>query len=329
MPHPFHISTLVTRRNIAADGVQVVDLGVQPLSVLLLKLRCLNDTGTLANWANGFRLAQAVNRLTILYRGQGIISMRGEDIMALNYYRWGLVPQLGNPDNTNDETRSLVLPVIMGRYPFMPSSCFPAVGKGELTMELDLDDADTGYTDLEFSVDAVEMPNASPKEYERRIQQTATWPATGQQDLDLPVGNRIRGLLLWGTTGFVGATPAPSFSDVTILSDNQEAGFRAVEWDTLQTLHMLWGRLPLPVTEDNHVHNTTVDGNAQTAVATLSGGGHNPATGSYYNYSFVDYDPTGDDKYALETSSAKRLQIRATAATADAVRVIPIERITT
>lgn len=320
----FRYSNVVTQRTISADGVYSYDLGVEPLSVIMLQLRPLNDTGTLANWANAFRLAQAVNRLTVLYRGESIISMRGEDIAAMNYYRWGLVPQLLNADNTNNELRSLSLPIIMGRWPYSKSSLFPATGKGELQLELDLDIADTGYDTLQIAVDCLELPDAKPKEYEKRVQQSLTFSATGYNDMDLPVGNLIRGMLLWGTTGYDGASPAPSWGNLSVLLDNAEAGFRSCDWESLVPLHALLGRHPLPPTEDDHKHLVTTDGNAQTELATLGGGGYNLAT-TYNNYAFLDFDPTGDDTFALDATGARRLQLRANAETANAVRCIPVE----
>lgn len=328
MPHDFHISNIVPERNIAADGVFTYDMGVNPLSVILVNLRPLNDTGTLAQWCNGFQIAQAINRATLYYRGQAVVSMRGEDIVALNFQRWGLLPHMygSNDDDTNNERRCVTIPIILGRYPFSKTSCFPAAGKGELVLELDLDVADTGYDTLNLSIDTIELPNAKPKEYERRVQQTQTWAATGNNDLDLPVGNPIRGLHLWGTTSFVGASPAPSWGNITVLMDNQEVGFRALDWEVGQMLNSLWGRPGLNPTEDGHLHRVTTDGNAQTELTTLAGGGHGPtAAGTYRNYLFLDFDPTGDDTFVLDTKSARRLQIRANAETADAVRCVPIE----
>lgn len=323
-PFPFHISTLVPERNIAADAVLTYDLGVQPLSVVRLAIKPLNDTGTLAQWPNAFQLAKALNRVTIYYRGAAIISMRGEDIIALNWYRWGLSPVLVNADNVNNERRTMVLDIPMGRYPFMPESCFPGVGKGELVLEIDFDIADTGYDTLNFQVDTVELPGAKPTSFEKRVQQGLTFAATGDNDIDLPVGNLVRGVLLWGTTGYDGAAPAPSFGKVTTLVDNMEAGFRGVDWELIRGLQQLWGRSWLPPSEDDHFHTTTVDGNAGTAVETLTGGGYNRAT-TYNNYAFLDFDPTGNDAFALDTAGAMRFQIRANAETADAVRVVPIE----
>lgn len=322
--HPFHISNIVTDRLPAADGVYTHDLGVNPLSVILLNLRPLNDTGTLANWCNGFKIAQAVNRFTLLYRGEAIVSMKGEDIAAMNYLRWGMVPMLGNPDNVNDERRNYTLPIPLGRYPYSRTSCFPASGKGELVVEMDLDIADTGYDGLRYSIDIIELPGAKPKEFEKRVQQTMTWAATGNNDIDLPVGNKIRGLQLWGTTGYDGAAPAPSWGSVTVLLDNQETGFRSVDFETLTMLQALWGRTTLPPHEDGHMHTTTTDGNAQTAVSTLDGGGFTRLA-EYRNYAFLDFDPDATDAYVLDTKDARRLQIRANAETADAVRCVPIE----
>jgi hypothetical protein len=324
-----NLTNYLAQRNIAADGVYTYDLGVQPLSVLLINLRPLNDTATLATWANAYRICQAINRLTIYDRGHAVQSMRGEDIAALNFFRWGFTPFLANADDTNNERRVVTLPVIMGRYPYSLTSCYPARGKGELQVELDLDVADTGYDTLDISIDAIELPGAKVKEYERRLTQSMTFNATGAQDMDLPVGNLLRGLFLWGTTGYGGAAPAPSWGNVSVLLDNQEAGIRGIDWEVSQMLQALSGRPCLPPSEDNHLHRVTADGNAQTELTTLGGGGHGPTTPSeYFLYSLLDFDPTGDDAFALDTSAAKRLQIRAIAETADAVRCVSIERLT-
>lgn len=320
----FHISNILPERDIASDTVNQYDMGVQPLSAILLNLRPLNDTGTLANYCNALRICQAVNRATLYYRGSAVISMRGEDIAAFNFHRWGMMVGGANWDNVDNERRSVTLPIILGRYPFMQDECFPAAGKGELQLELDLDAVDTGYDGLKISIDTVELPDGKPKVYEKRVQQTQTWAATGNNDIDLPVGNPIRGFFLWGTTGYDGATPAPSWGDVTVLKDNQEYGFRSVSWATLRTLANLWGRQNIGTPEDEHFHITTTDGNAQTAVSTLGGSGFNRQA-TYNNSVFLDFDPTGTDEFVMQTADARRVQIRANAGTADAVRCVPVE----
>lgn len=312
----------VQDRLIAADGLENFDLAVNPLSVILLALRPLNDTGTLANFQSYRGLCAALNRVSVLYRGEAIQSMRGEDLAAFNYFRWGMMPFQGQHDDVNNERRCAVLPIVMGRWPYSKDSCFPASRRGELTLECDFDIADTGYDGLRLSVETIEIMDAKPKEYEKRVQVTQTNGATGDQDMDLvATGNLIRGILLFGTTGFAGATPAPSWGRIKVLLDNVEAGYSNTDFEVAQMLHCLWGRQP-PM-YDGHKHIITTDGNAQTEVETLSG--PRDVGEGYEQYCYLDYDPTGDDTHSLSTKDKSRLILRANVETADAVRAVPVE----
>lgn len=316
---------------IAADGIQSFDLAVNPLSVILVAIRPLNDTGTLAQFQSYRGLAAAMNRISVLYRGEAIKSVRGEDLAALNYYRWGMMPFQGQHDDTDNERRCAVFPIIMGRWPYSKDSCFPATRRGELVLECDFDIADTGYDGLRISVETVELLDAKPKEYEKWVQVTQTNGAVGDNDVDLvATGNLVRGILLFGTTPFGGATPAPSWGRLKVLLDNQEAGFGATDFEVAQMLHSLWGRQPPGY--DGHMHRTTVTGCAQTAVATVSGpfnvgAGIAGATdiNSWNQYAYLDFDPTGDDAHSLDTKGKSSLKLRANFETADAVRAVPVE----
>lgn len=321
----------VQEQAIAADAIQTFDLAVNPLSVILLCLRPLNNTVTLAEFQSYKGICAALNRVTVLYRGEAIKSLRGEDLAALNYFRWGIMPYQGQHDDTDNERRCVVLPIIMGRWPYSKQSCFPATRRGELVLECDFDIADTGYDGLRFGVETIELLDANPKEYEKTVQIVQTNAATGDNDLDLPAtGNLIRGILAFGTTPFAGAAPAPSWGRMKVLLDNVEAGFSNTDFEVAQMLHTLWGRQP--PSYDGHTHRTTVSGCAQTAVASVSGpinvgsgiAGATDITG-WNQYAFLDYDPTGDDEYSLPTKDKSRLILRANNETADLVRAIPIE----
>lgn len=316
-------SVVVQDQAIVADGIYNFDLAVNPLSVVNIVLRPLNDTGTLANFQRYFGICAAINRVSIAFRGKSVFNMKGEDAAMLNYFRYGIMPYQGQLDNTNDERRAVVLPIILGKEPFNPDSCFPASRRGELTLELDLDIADTGYDGLRISVECIELLDAKPKEYERKVAISQTWAATGDQDMDLPPGNLCRGVLLFGTTPFAGATPAPSWGRIKVLLDNQEAHFAATDFEVAQMHHSLAG-IPMHG-YDGHYHTTTVDGNAQTAVATLDGWYNSGAELGPENWAFLDFDPTRDDLFSLDTKGASRFHLRANAETADAVRAIPVE----
>lgn len=317
MADRFLHTVAVQEQAIAADGVYTYDLAVNPLSVVLLCIRPLNDTGTLANVPTLKMLAQAMNRVSIIHRGESIISMRGEDALAMAIHRHGIEPYQGQLDNVDNERRCGVIPLLMGRHAYHPKSCFPATRRGELVLEVDLDIADTGYDGLRFSVETVELLDAKPSEYEKKVQITQTWSATGDQDFDLPPGNVCRGLLLFGTTPFGGAAPAPSWGRIKVLLDNQETHYGATDFEVAQMLRNLWGRYN-PMADHKHTLDATVAGVTETT-ATFDN------DENWNQYVFMDFDPTQDDTYSLDTGRKTRFHVRANAETADAVRVVPVE----
>jgi hypothetical protein len=315
----------VPRRTIGADGVQTYDLAVNPLSVILINIRPLNDTGTLANFVDIVEMAKAMNSVQVLYRGEAIKSFAtGADLVAFNWFRWGMIPWDANPSVTDNERRHVAIPLMMGRNPYDPKSCFPATRRGELQLVIDWDIADTGYDNLDVSIDTIELFDAKPSEFEKNVSQSLTFSATGDNDIDLPIGNVFRNIMAFGTTGFTGASPAASLGRMKVLIGNKETHYTAIDFEVANMMSALWGRQG-PVID--HQHRTTVDGNAGTSVTTL---GRVEEIGSRFgNYAWLDFDPTKDDTYSLDTSDANRFHLRCNAGTADLVRVIPTEVVST
>lgn len=324
MPRLLH-SVAVQDQAIAADGVQVVDLPVNPLSVILLKICPLNDTGTLADFNRAMGLAGSLDRIAVLHKGASVVNLSGRDLLALNYFRHGAIPFEANGDDTDNERRCLVLPIMLGKFAYDPSSCMPATIRGEMTMELTWDIADTGYDGMRMSVETIELLDAKPREYERKTTIAKTFAATGFQDFDLPNGNLVRGLLLFGTTPFGGASPAPSWGRVELLKDGQQVGYASADFECLHQLGQLMGRQP--PTGQRHAHRVTTDGNAQTALATLAGPFGEGLGEGWEQYAFMDLDPTRDDMYAIQTAGSSNWLLRANVETADACRVVQVERI--
>ena len=309
---------------IAADGVQQFDLAVNPLSVLLLTLRPLNDTGTLADFQTYMGIAGALNRISVLWNGVSVTSMTGRDAAALAYFRHGIMPTQANHDNVNNDRRAVVLPILMGNEIYSQRSCFPATKRGELVLELDFDIAATGYDGMRFSMETVELPGAKPKEYERKVQVAASFGATGLQDVELPIGNLVRGLLLFGTTGYTGASPAPTWGRMATYVDNEQVGYSATDFEVAHMMQNLQGGQPPML--DARQFGTTTDGTATTSQPS-DPSAFNVGSGGFENYSFLSFDPTLDDEYALDTKGANRFHIENNAEAADAFRVVTVERI--
>lgn len=314
-------SIAVPERAVSSDSVESFDLPVNPLSALLINIRPLNETATLANYAKYREICAAFNRITVSYRGASVLSMRGEDLAALNFFRHGIQPREANADNVDNERRSVCLPLLFGRFPYDPSSAFPASKRGELVIEFDIDVADTGYDGFRYNVESIELLGANPREYERRTSIARTFAATGDNDIELPLGNTCRGLLLWGTTPYAGASPAPSFGRMSLMLDNQEVGYADTDWESAMAVAGLLGRNSPPLGDHKHTLNAAGAGIEETTSVFDRG------EGGWENYVFLDLDPTRDDSFAIDTKSAATFMLRCNAETADAVRVMPIERV--
>jgi hypothetical protein len=314
-----HHSVAVQEKAVSADTVEVFDLAVNPLSVILVAIRPLNDTGTLSNFQNYMGLVGSLNRVAVLHRGQSVFSMSGRDCAALNYLRHGIVPRELNPSPTNNERRCVVLPILLGRWVYDHICCFPASKRGELVMELDIDVADTGYDGFRYSVETVEILDARPKEYERKVSIAQTFAATGDQIFPLPTGHTVRGLMGFGTTGFTGASPAPTWGRFSLFLENQQHSISATDVEVAATLNALMGRQPPAL--DGHIHLI------EPVAGVVTDPPQEQGTGGWDNYWWFDLDPSRDDAFALDTSDATSFQLRASVETADAARVIPIERV--
>jgi hypothetical protein len=317
MKHGFNQFRAVLEKAISADGTENFEINSDALSVLLLRLKPLNNTGTLANYPRYRDVCKALENVTLSWNGMSILSMRGEDIASMNWMRWGVEPEQANPDNVDDERRSVVLPIYLGKAPFDKKSCLPATQRGQLTLSCTFDIADTGYDGLRFAVDAIELPGAKPSEYERRVTVSQTSPATGTNNLELVAGLPCRGVFLFGTTGFAGATPAPSWDEIKVLLDNDEVGYTQIDSDALIAVPALFGRHPY-MGEHKHTVNAAGAGVEETASVFDAAEDHTLTR-------YLDFDVTRDDEYTLDTSKGKRFHILYNARTADAVRAVQME----
>lgn len=313
-------SVLESNGAIAADGDEVIDLPVNPLSVILIHISPLNESSTITDYGLLERLLSALDNIRIEHKGSAVFNMSGVDaaVMAQLWHRF--VIWQSNAVETDNDRRSLVVPVCFGRRPYLQSECFPETRRGEFQMTLDWDIADTGFDGLRRSVETIELVDAVPEWVEKKTTLAQTFGATGQNDIELPIGNGIRGVLLFGTTPFAGATPAPTLGQLEVLRDNIQVGYTSSDFEVLRSILGLGGvQWPAGFF---HLHSVNAAGAGRED--TLG-----PEIGASVddNYALVDFDPLMNDEYILETAGAGRVNVRSDAETADAVRAIPVERV--
>jgi hypothetical protein len=313
-------SILAANQLVAADGVQVFDLPVSPLSVVLLHISPLAETSTITNHSLLMLLLSAIDNVTVSFRGGAFIALNGRDLAALcmMWHRWQIWQS--NAVETDNDRRSIVIPVPFGKKAFDVKECFPATKKGELQMSVTWDIADTGFDGLRISVETIELPGATPDYVQKITTLARTLAAIGQNEIDLPIGNFLRGVLLFGTTSYTGATPAPTLGQLQLLKDNVQQYISASDFEVLRGVMCLKGVSFPP--DRRHIHSGTY-------TTTVAGKSREPEVGLSLdaNYALMDLDPLFDDSFGMETEGAGRVHVRIDAETADAVRVIPIERV--
>lgn len=320
MAADFIHSVLVEEQDPAADGVLEHDLPVNPLSGILIHIKPLNETSTFTTFDGLSAILDAINSIDVIWRGITIFSASGRDARMLLLHRWHRDVVQNNMINTDNARRSIVLPILFGRRWGDREEGLPATRKGELKIRIDVDVADTAYDDFRYSIETLEIPNANFRNFTRVTTISQTLAATGNNDIELPIGHDLRGLLLFQTTAFAGATPAPGLGRIEILVDGSQRGYTSTDVEVARAISALVGHNVTRFPE--HVHFADLDGSADADIEPPE-----QVETLLDNYVYLDFDFLRDDSYVLDTKQAKRLVLRTNAEQAEAIRVLPVEKV--
>mgnify|MGYP001580594120 CR=1 FL=1 len=312
-------SVIVEEQDPAADAILEHELPVNPLSGLLLHLKPLNETGTFTTYDPLSLFLDALNSIDIIWRGITLFSASGRDARNLLLHRWHRDVIQNGLVNTDATRRSIVLPIMFGRWWGDREEGLPQTRSGELKIRLDVDVTSAGYEDLRYGIEALELPGVTFKAFTRCTTISQTFAATGFNDIDLPIGHAIRGLLCFQTTAFAGATPTPGLGRLELLVDGKQQGYSSTDAEVARGIAAAVGMPPARFQE--HVHFADLDAAAdadtepEEQIETLLD-----------NYVYLDFDFTRDDVYNLDTSKARRIVLRSNAEVAEAMRVVVLEK---
>jgi len=311
-------SIAVNSRVVVVDTVDRFDLPVNPLSHLLIRLNFLNNgINTKATMGN---IAAAIDRLEVLFKGNAVLSLNGSDMLAYGSLINGHGLRQSNVVNTDNAVRSYTILVPFGRRLFNPTECFPATDRGNLQLSIDWATALTNLDTITVQIEAVELPEARPQQFMRATTLSLTPTATGDQDIQIPVGNILRAIMIFGTTIPTGIITTATIGNTRLLADGNSI---YVDQIGHEVLHALWGLgRDLADDYDDHIHleNTAAayTQNADTAAAEQD-------DGFLSQYSLIDFDPTGDGMYLFNSAGLGELKVRINAGNTSALRVLPIE----
>lgn len=274
-------SSLVSNRTSATEVLKL-DLPVNPLSHIIITLDGyqMTDETTLAEFL------AFINEIEVSHRGTTIVDVQSEDLAGLMTYLYRSGPVTTQCITTDNTARTLGLIIPFGRKPYDPSECFPATKKGELTLTLDLTVLGTSIDNGLLNVETVEILDATPSHYLKSVMQTVSAPgATGDNDVDLPIGNDIIALNVRMTT-FPGASSSLyGVETAKILVDNVEHYFASARAEALVT-DMVFRMA---------AKNTNMLLQADIIPA---------------NTVWLDFDPRGNDEYLLKTAGKSSVKAR-------------------
>lgn len=298
---------------------QPFDLPVNPLSLILLRFQVTNASPAALDTASIIDdIITQITDVTIRHNGENIIQGQLRDLVALNARAFGLYPGVDLTTTLNAALRSVVFPICLGRKPFDPKCCFPATQRGNLQMLWTAGADGAGYSDINASVETIELIEAEPTEYVKYTTRAGT-SVVGEFDVRLPIGNPLLGVLLFDTGLFGSTDEVTSWGQIKLLKDNVEQYYAQTDIEVLaaecEAVVMRGG------TWKGHQHQF----NGAAAALDQSDDADLAVSTGLQGYAYLDFDPTGDKMYMLETAGASDLLIKGNGDEATTIRTLPIE----
>lgn len=276
------LRTSILRDHTSATENLELDLPTLPLSHLVFSLSGFNvtDEATLAE------IIAFINKIRVADNGVNIINCVSEDLYAVNQYMMRARPILTAMLATDNLPRTLSLIVPFGRTLFNPNECYPARKKGELTLFADLTALATSIDNGIINIDAIQLPEASPSKFMKTTTLTVQAPgATGDNDVNLPLGNEIIAIGARLTTWPAATAHTAGIEDVSILVNEKEDIYASASLECLMGDGIFYG------------------GGSPTNQA---------ANGSLNapNTVWLDFDPLKNGEYLLDAKSLSSLKAR-------------------
>jgi hypothetical protein len=302
--------------------ISLEDLPVNPVSALILTLRGEQPAAQVTNafdWLNDF--LAAVDNVRIIRSGENLIQGNLPDLMMVNAALTGYVPH-GTHASGAAALRSMSFLLSLSRRPYWPEEALPAQRRGVYSFGMNVLDTSPGtLTTLEWALEAIELPEATPTRYLKYTTRTHAISTTGRRRLTMPIGNRIMGVLLFDPESEITTTELFFWDKVKVLKDNVEQYYAESNWESLRA--DLGMRIHGVNTRFGHAHG-------HAAADTSVGQELHLENRAPLQYGYLDFDPLMDGSYALETVGASDVELDASSTTnTGTARFLPVELVET
>ena len=279
-----------TQRALTAGVEGPFDLGVHPTSFLVVRFQADAAVGA----PDLAQLLAPITNVTIRFKGTSILSLSGADLWRFVHVMWGKLPAI---ENFNQVAPGLVrwyMIVPFARMPYILTEGFPGTRRGEFTFEMTRSAALTNITNLEYSVEQVQILDMQPTRFIKLTTQERAI-APGDLDQELPIGNPFFGILIFSPTTFGNVPETATIVELRLLLDNVEFAYSSTTFEVLRALMSL------------RLHD------AEQYIGLGS---------NIRDYAYMDFDPLRDDQYLVPTEGRASVKLRYVTTAAGTVRAI-------
>jgi len=293
------IRSQLWRDHTTATEVLEKDLPTGALSHLILSMDGYNvtDEATLAE------ILAFINAVEVTRSGVTVLSLESEDLYGVNMYLYKHFPELTGKVATDDYARNLGLIIPFGRRIFDPDECYPPTKKGDLTLRVNFTVPAASLDNSTVNIETVELVGAQPTHFMRSTLLTVVAPgATGDNDVELPIGNEIICVQMRLTTIPGASSHTYGVDNARILVNDREFGYAAARAQCLQADRVF-----------------RVDGQHSTIGA--------QGVDQSDNVLWLDFDPAGDGRFLLDTKGRSSVKLRLNMGVDEATKVTLLERV--
>jgi hypothetical protein len=286
-----------------------VDLPVNPLSFLLLRLRVTRVADTAAGLYTMLNdIVKLVTNVNVQLLGQNIVNGSLQDVMMFNAHVCGVHPRVTRSVNSVGAVAEAVFPIAFTRKLYWDKEALPPVARGNLRFQITAAALPANFTTMQWALESMELIEAAPVQYLKYIANTKALTATGQFDAPLPIGNQIAAIMLFEPNIFGTTARAFSWGQVKLLVDNFEQYYPLSDWEALVGRYSFTVN-PDPFQLSDHLHVENVAA-AYAALVSTDGVVFAGKTFSPDQYGLLDFDPNQDDMYMLETAGHADVKLR-------------------
>jgi hypothetical protein len=210
-------------------------------------------------------------------------------------------PLFENQVATASAARTLSLVIPFGRYPYNANECFFATKKGEFKLRIEIvGTLPANISSVSLQIETVELLDASPSQYLKVTTLEKPMISGIENDVDLPIGNKLAGVLLLSPTVPSGTSFTATIQRLRFLVDNLEEQYATTNWESL------------------HAEFFDKIGQLQTYDASAD-------FDDLKNYAFIDFYPSFDDSFNVDTKGKSRVVMKILAGDAQTIRALPLE----